>query len=130
MRTNRVLLSHRDAAVQDLAARALSLMSVTLDVPKDRDEAFSLVARETYSVIAMERDDALLSAIGASRAASQPVVIVMTAEKEDLDASVVSLVVPEPFDPQVVVGVIIACVAPDNLSSPPEPDLRAENTGA
>ncbi|HEX2123944.1 MAG TPA: hypothetical protein VHL59_20125 [Thermoanaerobaculia bacterium] len=113
---NRVLLAHRDPAVQDVAIRALSRIGVTLDIADDNADALSRIAREPYTVIAMERDDAVLAAIAATYREPRPVLIMTTESRESpgLDADLVSLVVPAPYDAQTLVGVILACVTPDN----------------
>jgi len=106
MTIGRVLLAHRDSAVQDLATRTLGRIGVTVDVAEGLGDG-------GYSVIVTERNDALLSAIAVLN--PRPVVIV-TAPPADqllLDPQVVSLFVPEPYDAQMLVGVILSCVTPD-----------------
>src|SRR5687768_9839978 len=114
MHAKRVLLAHRDPTVQDLAARALSSIGVTLDVASDPAEAIVHITREPYTVIAAQTDEALLAAIAATYVDRRPVVIITAAEPANavLDADVVSMVVPEPYDARMLVGVILACVTP------------------
>jgi DNA-binding IclR family transcriptional regulator len=113
MRKNRVLLAHRDPAVQELATRALTHVGVTVDVTPDPDHAKRVVA-DGYSVIVAEQEHALLDVIAAAYGDAKPVVIVTApvGTAEPLDASIVSLVIPEPYDAHTLVGVILACVTP------------------
>lgn len=106
MQTNRVLLAHRDSAVQELATRALSRMGVTVDVGEEW-------LPNGYTVVVTERNDALLAAVAA--ATPRPMVIVTgpAADQHALDPQLVSLFVPEPYDAGTLVGVILACVTPD-----------------
>lgn len=119
MSVNRVLLAHHDLAVQEVATRALSRLGVTLDIATGNADALSRIAREPYTVIAIERDDAVLAAIAATYRGSRPVVIVTTDifGSDGLDPDLVSLVVPAPYDAQTLVGVILACVTPE--TAPP-----------
>lgn len=114
MRTNRVLLAHRDSAVQELATRALERIGVAIDVAADPAEAVLHLAREPYTVIAAEPDEALIAAIAETYAGKRPVVIITSpvVDSPALDAEIVSMVVPEPVDPRTLVGVILACVTP------------------
>lgn len=116
MKANRVLLAHRDPAVQELATRALSRIGVAVDIADDRSDALLRIARDAYSVIALERDDTLLSAVASMSPNPRPVVIVTApvapGNHHALDPQVVSMVVPEPYDAQTLVGVILACVTP------------------
>jgi hypothetical protein len=114
MHAKRVLLAHRDSNVQDLASRALARIGVSLDVAADAAEAVLHIAREPYTVIAAEADDAVLAAIAQTYVDRRPVVIVTSPETPTpaLDADIVSMVVPEPIDPKTLVGVILACVTP------------------
>lgn len=112
MAANRVLLSHRDSAVRELAERALSRIGVPLDVAEDSADALSRIARDAYKVILIERDDAVIGAIAATYAGPRPVVIVTAADGSALDAEIVSMVVPEPYDPHTLIGVVLACVTP------------------
>ena len=115
MQTNRVLLAHSDPVVQELAARALTRFGATLDIAPDPADAISRIGRESYAVITLQRDDAVIAAIAAHHAHKpRPVVIVTAEDSRELDATVVSLVVPEPFDAHTLVGVILACVTPGN----------------
>jgi DNA-binding response OmpR family regulator len=115
MPVNRVLLAHHDPVVQDAATRALGHIGVTLDIASDNADALSRIAREPYTVIVIERDDAVLAAIGATYREPRPVVIVTTDDRESvgLDAAMVNLVVPPPYDAQTLVGVILASVTPE-----------------
>lgn len=112
MLNNRVLLAHRDPVVQELAARALMRLGVTLDVVTESDEAVLLIERNAYGVITLQRDDAVLDAVAKSK--HRPVVIVTADDGQGLDPSTVSLIVPEPYDAHTLVGVILACVTPGN----------------
>jgi DNA-binding response OmpR family regulator len=123
MQLNRVLLAHSDSTVQELATRALSRIGVAVDISLDSADALSRVARETYTVVVLERDDAVIAAIAATYAGPRPVVIVTAERNEGLDAQIVSLVVPEPYDAHTLVGVILACVTPGSapgLDAPPD----------
>lgn len=113
MRKNRVLLAHRDSAVQELATRALTHIGVTCDIAPDADVAKQIVA-DGYSVIVAEKEHALLDVIAAAYGDAKPVVIVTApaGHAEALDANIVSLVIPEPYDAHTLVGVILACVTP------------------
>lgn len=119
MRKNRVLLAHRDSAVQELATRALMHVGVTVDVAADPDHARRVVG-DGYSVIVAEQVHALLDVIAEAYGDARPVVIVTSpvGAAEPLDASIVSLVIPEPYDAHTLVGVILACVTP----TPPPPE--------
>lgn len=114
MAAKRVLLAHSDAKVQELAARALESIGVGLDVASDAAEAMMHIAREPYTVIAAQADEAVLAAIAATYVDRRPVVIITAADPASavLDADVVSMVVPEPYDARMLVGVILACVTP------------------
>ena len=114
MHTKRVLLAHRDSNVQELAARALASIGVSLDVASDPADALLHIAREPYTVIAAEADDTVIAAIAQKYVDRRPVVIVTAPEASTapLDADVVSMVVAEPVDPKTFVGVILACVTP------------------
>lgn len=112
MLTYRVLLAHRDPAVRELAERALGRIGVTLDIAADSADALSRIARDAYTVILLERDDAVIAAIAATYAGPRPVVIVTAEDGRDLDADIVSMVVPEPYDAHTLIGVILACVTP------------------
>lgn len=112
MPPDRVLLAHSDPVVQDLASRALDRLGVALEIAADPADALSRIARNTYTVIAMERDDAVIAAIAATYPGPRPVVIVTAEDSRGLDGQVVSLFVPEPFDRHTLVGVILACVTP------------------
>ena len=129
MQSKRVLLSHRDAAVLELTSRALTRIGVMLDIAADATDAVSRIGRESYDVIAIERDDAVLASIAANRSGSRPVVIVTADDKSDLDPEIISLVVPQPYDPQILVGVILACVTPETVPAPlPQRPLPAEQS--
>lgn len=119
MPVNRVLLAHRDPAVQEVATRTLGRIGVTLDIADNTADALAHIARETYNVVALDRDDAVLAAIATVDRAPRPVVIVTTNDRahDGLDPTLVSLVVPVPYDAQTLVGVILACVTPD--ATPP-----------
>ena len=121
---NRVLLAHGDPVVQELTARALGRLAVTLDIVPDPADAVSRIAGEPYNVIALQRDEEVIAAIAAS-AGQRPVVIVTTEDGRDLNPDGVSLVVPEPYDPHILVGVILACVTPASAS--PGDDALTEN---
>ena len=99
--------------MQEVALRALAHIGVPVDIAADNGDALTRLARESYSVIAMERDDAVLAAIAATD--PRPVVIVTTEDRGEhgLDGNLVSLVVPAPYDAQTLVGVILACVTPE-----------------
>ena len=112
MHLDRVLLAHGDPVVQELATRALSRLGVALEIAPDSADALSLIARNTYSVICLDRDDAVIAAIAATCAGSRPVVIVTADDGQGLDPHIVSLFVPVPYDPHTLVGVILACVTP------------------
>ena len=114
MHVKRVLLAHRDSAVQELATRALSSIGVTVDVALNPADALLHIAREPYTVIAAESDDVVLAAIAETYVERRPVVIVTSSgtETASLDADIVSMVVSEPYDPKTLVGVILACVTP------------------
>src|SRR5688500_10678096 len=114
MHAKRVLLAHRDSAVQELATRALTSIGVEVDVVTDPNDAVLHIAREPYTVIAAEPDKEVLAAIAATYVDRRPVVIVTAADPSNaaLDADVVSMVVPEPYDARMLVGVILACVTP------------------
>ncbi len=114
MHTRRVLLVHRDAAIQDLATRALTSIGVAVDVVADPGDAVLHIAREPYTVIAAEPDENVLAAIATKYVDRRPVVIVTASDPTQaaLDADVVSMVVPEPYDARMLVGVILACVTP------------------
>lgn len=112
MLTYRVLLAHRDPGVQELAERALGRIGVTLDIAADTAGALSRIARYPYTVILLERDDSVIAAIAAAYAGRRPVVIVTAEDGSDLDADIVSMVVPVPYDAHTLVGVILACVTP------------------
>jgi hypothetical protein len=124
---HRVLLSLRDAAVQELASRALARIAVPLDIAADVPDTLARLRREAYSVVVIERDDGLIATIGSALPA-RPVVIVTTQDKSDLDGEVVSLVVPEPYDAQILVGVILACVTPDAPPATPSPTDHAHRS--
>lgn len=115
MQINRVLLAHRDSVVEELATRAVSRLGVTVDVAADTADALAHIARESYTVICLHRDDALLAAIAETHAGTRPVVIVTAENGEGLDPAIVSLFVPEPYDAHTLVGVILACVTPGNV---------------
>lgn len=117
MSVTRVLLAHHDPAVQDVATRAFSHLDVMLDVAADNADALSRIAREPYTVIVIERDDAVLAAIAATYREPRPVLIVTTdgRKSQGLDPDLVSLVVPAPYDAQTLVGVILACLPPDSM---------------
>jgi hypothetical protein len=123
MRKNRVLLAHRDSAVQELATRALTHIGVTCDVAPDPDLAKQIVA-DGYSVIVAEQAHALLDVIAEAYGDAKPVVIVTApvGNAEPLDANIVSLVIPEPYDAHTLVGVILACVTPVPPAVLPFPD--------
>lgn len=114
MHINRVLLAHRDSAVQELATRALERVGVTVDVAADPADALLHIARTPYSVIAAEPHEDLIVAISQTYVDKRPVVIVTSsgAHSEVLDADVISMVVQEPYDARTLVGVILACVTP------------------
>jgi len=114
MHAKRVLLAHRDSVVQELATRALSSIGVGIDVAINPADAILHIAREPYTVIAAEPDDKVLAAIAEAYVERRPVVIVTSLGTETavLDADIVSMVVPVPYDPRTLVGVILACVTP------------------
>jgi DNA-binding response OmpR family regulator len=114
MLPSRVLLAHRDSSVQELATRALARIGVDIDVVADPADAVLQIAREPYTVIAIEPDDAVIAAIAQKYVDKRPVVIVTAAGTESgkLDADVISMVVTEPYDSRTLVGVILACVTP------------------
>ena len=116
MQSNRVLLAHRDPAVRELATRALSRISVIVDVADDTAGALSLLAAQPYAVVVMNRDDEVLAAIAAQT--PRPMVIVTAPAANALDPEIVSLFVPEPYDAMTLVGVILACVSP-HMEPPP-----------
>ncbi len=114
MHAKRVLLAHGDSVVQQLATRALSSLGVAVDIATDPADAVLHIVREPYTVIAAEPDEAVLAAIAATYVDRRPVVIVTAPDPANaaLDADVVSMVVPEPYDARMLVGVILACVTP------------------
>ena len=126
MPSNRVLLAHRDPAVQELAERALSRTTASLDIADDSADALLRIAREPYGVIVIERDDEMISAIADQYPGRHPIVIVTAEDGRDLDPNIVSLVVPEPYDPQMLIGVILACVTPEVPPVPSESPLPVE----
>lgn len=124
MTANRVLLVHRDPAVQEAAARTLGRIGVTLDMASGTADALARIALGRYDVIVVERDDEVLAAVAATTRAPRPVVIVTTENRDStgLDAELVSLVVPEPYDANTLIGVILACVTPDVVPPGDSPD--------
>ena len=115
MPINRVLLAHRDPVVQEVATRTLGRIGVALDITDNTADALAHLRRETYNVVALDRDDAVLAAISGNARGPRPVVIVTTDDRanDGLDPTLVSLVVPAPYDAQTLVGVILACVTPE-----------------
>jgi hypothetical protein len=106
MQSNRVLLAHRDPAVQELATRALSRLGVTIDIGEEW-------LPNGYTVVVTDRNDALLAAVAAATPRPMVIVTAPVADQHTLDPQLVSLFVPEPYDAGTLVGVILACVTPE-----------------
>ena len=114
MHVSRVLLAHRDPAVRELTTRTLEHIGVAVDVAVDPVAAQLHLSDKRYSVIAMQPDPDVLAVIASTYSDKRPVVIVTASPGDDhaLDADIISMVVPEPYDPRTLVGVILACVTP------------------
>jgi DNA-binding response OmpR family regulator len=106
----RVLLTHSDPAVIDLASRALERIGVPVDVAT-RGAAVEAIDYDVMLIELAAADD-LLERVK-SAAPVRPVVIVtaLPGAAEKLDPESIGLVVPTPYDAGMVVGVVLACVA-------------------
>ena len=106
---HRVLLIHGSDEVRELTARAMARVGVPLDIADGPD------AVESFDHWVVVLDHALAGDAIARISAQprKPVVIVTAAarEAEKLDPEKVSLVIPSPFEPAMLVGVVLACVA-------------------
>jgi DNA-binding response OmpR family regulator len=114
MHVSRVLLAHRDPVVRELATRTLQHIGVAVDAVVDPSHARPHLNAARYTVIAMQPDPDVLATIAATYTDKRPVVIVTSAadDASALEADIISMVVPEPYDPRTLVGVILACVTP------------------
>lgn len=121
----RVLLTHSDPAVIEMASRALDHIGVSVDIaPRG-----SAVRSVNYDVMLIElaAADDLLERIKTA-APVRPVVIVTAAAgaAEKLDPESVGLIVPAPYDAGLLVGVVLACVAEVGPQVPPPALPRGE----
>ena len=101
-----------DPSTEEIARRAVDHAGAEIDVATTADEALVHLRRRRYRVVLSHRDtiDALAPAL--SMLSPRPVVIVVGDERESLDADLVTLVVPSAYDPQTLVGVVLACLNP------------------
>lgn len=122
----RVLLVHSDSEVIELTSRALERIGVTVDVAARGADVQAVHA--SIIVVDLAVADDLL--VRMTDAAEKPIVIVTArAGKADaLDPERVSLLVPEPYDPGMLVGVILACVAEAQPLIPLLAPLRGEGS--
>jgi DNA-binding response OmpR family regulator len=106
----RVLLTHSDHAVVELALRALDRIGVYVDVAM-RGSAVEALDYDVMLIELAAADDLLERVRSAARA--KPVVIVTAhpGAAEKLDPDSVGLIVPAPYDPGMLVGVVLACVS-------------------
>jgi CheY-like chemotaxis protein len=126
----RVLLTHSDPAVIELASRALDRIGVSVDVATRGATVQAL----DYDVMLIElaAADDLLERVS-SAAAAKPVVIVtaLPGAAEKLDPETVGLIVPAPYDAGMVVGVVLACVSSEAGPQVPLPaSMRGEEPQA
>ncbi len=114
----RVLLTHSDPAVIELASRALDRIGASVEVAT-RGSAVQSVDYDVMLIELAAADD-LLERIK-SLAPRRPVVIVTAPHgaAEKLDPESVGLIVPAPYDPGLLVGVVLACVAEAGPRVPP-----------
>lgn len=121
----RVLLVHSDSEVIELTSRALERIGVPLAVAARGADVHAL----HFSIIVVDlplADDVLRRVDDESK----PIVIVTAhaGKAETLDAERVSLLVPEPYDPAMLVGVILACVAESQPLIPLLAPLQGEGS--
>ena len=121
----RVLLTHTDSAVIELASRALDRIGVSVDIAA-RGAAVQSVDYDVMLIELAAADD-LLERIKAG-APVRPVVIVTApaGAAEKLDPESVGLIVPSPYDAGLLVGVVLACVAEAAPRVPPPALPRGE----
>ena len=110
-----VLLALADSSVHELAKRTLSMLGIDVDITPDSAAAAALLREKDYSVVVVDGTSEEVLQTLAELPRPRPIVIVTTDDPDDaLDPQVV--VVPPPHDPQMLVGVIVAC-ANDQLQS-------------
>ncbi|HYK04739.1 MAG TPA: hypothetical protein VE974_23505 [Thermoanaerobaculia bacterium] len=118
----RVLLTHSDPAVIDLASRALDRIGASVDVAT-RGAAVETIDYDVMLIELAAADD-LLERVR-SAAAVRPIVIVTAppGAAEKLDPESVGMVVPAPYDAGMLVGVVLACVSSEAGPRVPLPAL-------
>jgi CheY-like chemotaxis protein len=121
----RVLLTHSDPAVIELASRALDRIGVSVDIAA-RGSAVQSVNYDVMLIELATADD-LLERIRIG-APARPVVIVtaLPGAAEKLDPESVGLIVPAPYDAGMLVGVVLGCVAEVGPQVPPPVLPRGE----
>jgi CheY-like chemotaxis protein len=127
--TPRVLLTHSDPAVIDLASRALERVGVSVEIAP-RGSAVESVDYDVMLVDLAMADDLLDRIQGAAPA--KPIVIVTAPAgmAQKLDPESIGLVVPAPYDPGMLVGVMLACVADESPRVPLPASSRGEEPQA
>jgi hypothetical protein len=120
---SRLLAVCLDPSTEEIARRTLSDAGADTDVAQSADEAYAHLLRRRYGVIIADRTviDELTPALGVIL--PHPVVIVVGGDRESLNPDVVTLVVPRAYDPQTLVGVVLACL---NATRFPLADGRRE----
>lgn len=118
----RLLLLPSTREVEQAILRLLGRLGVTVDVVVDGDDALLRLTTFTYDIVvidrvlAAEKFNAIIESLRGGHS-PKPVVIVTSTLEEDLDSSVVSLIVPSGYDSSTLVGVILAC-ATDGAAPP------------
>lgn len=122
MRTDaRILVVDDDDAIRTLVATILRRKGIGFDLAKHGGEAFERIKRRRYALVILDlmmpqmNGYELLDRLGSLPADSAPRVLVLSAgiEPKQFNSSIVVGMLHKPFDIQLLMDVVSACLATD-----------------
>lgn len=136
----RILVVDDDDAIRALLATILRRKGLDVDVARNGAEALERLGRCRYAVMLLDLMMPIVSGwevldqLAEQDRSSRPIVIVLTAgsEPRDLNADLVAGTVRKPFDAELLLDSVVACIAAitprDQLRGCPPPESERKGT--